>query len=76
MTETMTKPDSEPEVDENLLVEAQRQLDIHSPNAAINEALRRLVEYEREKRRHARDQVRKMVEDGELDFRPLESVDE
>ena len=76
MTETVTKFDPEPEVDESLLVEAQQQLDIRSPNAAINEALRRLVEYEREKRRHARDQIRKMVEDGELEFRPLESVDE
>lgn len=76
MSETVTKSDSEPGIDEDLLIEAQRQLGASSPNAAINEALRNLVEHEREKRRHAREQIRKMVEDGELDFRPLESVDE
>jgi Arc/MetJ family transcription regulator len=76
MTETVTKREFDPEIDADLLTEAQRHLGVSSPNAAINEALRRLVETEREKRRHAREQVRKMVEDGELDFRPLESVDQ
>lgn len=76
MTDTAIKSDSEPEIDKDLLVEAQRHIGASSPNATINEALRDLVEHEREKRRHARQQIRKMVEDGELDFRPLESVDE
>ena len=76
MTETTTKTTVEAEYDEDLLEEARRHLGGTSRSEVLNTALRRFVEDEREKRRHARDQVRKMVEDGELDFRPLESVDE
>ena len=76
MTDLATNPDTEVEVDRELLEEAQRQISAISPNAAINEALRRLVETERAKRRAAGEALHRMVENGELDFRPLDSVDE
>jgi len=44
MTDLATNPDTEVEVDRELLEEAQRQISAISPNAAINEALRLLVD--------------------------------
>ena len=76
MTDLATNPDTEVEVDRELLEEAQRQISAISPNAAINEALRLLVETERAKRRAAGEALHRMLENGELDFRPLDSVDE
>ena len=76
MTDLATNPDAEVVVDPELLEEAQRQISATSPNAAINEALRRLVETERAKRRAAGEALNRMVEDGELDFRALDSIDE
>jgi Arc/MetJ family transcription regulator len=67
---------TEEEIDAELLAEAQRQISALSINAAINEALRRLVETERGKRREALAKLRQMVEDGELRFRDLDEVDE
>ena len=76
MTDLATNPVTHPEVDRELLVEAQRHLQETSPNAAINEALRRLVETERARRRAAGAALHRMVEKGELDFRSLGSIDE
>jgi len=56
-------------IDAELLAEALRQISATSPDAAIEEALRRLVETEREKRRAALDALRQMVDDGEVTFR-------
>jgi len=76
MTDLATNSETEVEVDPELLEEAQRQISATSPNAAINEALRRLVETERAKRRAAGDALHRMVMNGDLDFRALDSVDE
>ena len=74
MTDVVTKPDSE-QIDEELLVEAQRQIAVASPNAAINEALRRLVKEERTRRRRALERTQQMADEGLLDFSKLDDVD-
>jgi Arc/MetJ family transcription regulator len=78
MTDLATDPDTDTdvEVDAELLEEAQRQIAAPSRNAAINEALQRVVDQERAKREAALDAIRQMIADGELDFRPVESIDE
>jgi len=63
-------------IDAELLLETQRQISAASPDAAVNEALRRLVDEERAKRDAARARLRQMYDDGELDFRPLEELDQ
>ncbi|XVV10482.1 Uma2 family endonuclease [Actinoplanes sp. CA-131856] len=63
-------------LDEELLEEARRQIQASSPTAAMNEALRRLVETERGKRRAAGEKLRQMVENGEITFRELGEADE
>jgi Arc/MetJ family transcription regulator len=64
------------EIDRELLEEAERQISAPSANAAINEALRRLVEAERARRHAAGEALHQMVQNGELDFRPLHETDE
>ena len=59
---------AEPEIDGALLAEAQRQISAPSLNAAINEALRRLVEQERAKRRAALAKLQEMYDEGVFDF--------
>ena len=59
---------AEPEIDGALLAEAQRQISAPSLNAAINEALRRLVEEERAKRRAALAKLQEMYDEGVFDF--------
>jgi macrodomain Ter protein organizer (MatP/YcbG family) len=54
------------EIDLELLVEARRQISASSINATINEALRRLVEEERNKRRAAREQLQQMRDEGKF----------
>jgi Arc/MetJ family transcription regulator len=76
MTDLVTKPVSEPEVDQDLLQEAQRQIAAATPNDAINEALRRLVEQERAKRRAALEAARRMADEGLLDFSRLDAADQ
>ena len=76
MTDLATDPITDVEVDAELLEEAQRQISASSPNRAINEALRRLVEQERQKRQDARARLREMYKAGELDFSQLEAVEE
>lgn len=63
-------------IDADLLEEAQRQISASSPDAAITEALRRLVEEERAKRNAAHARIQKMYEDGKFDFSALGGVDE
>jgi Arc/MetJ family transcription regulator len=76
LTDLATKPATDPEVDQNLLAEAQRHLSAASRNAAINEALRRLVDEERAKRRKALEASQRMADEGLLDFSRLEAADQ
>jgi Arc/MetJ family transcription regulator len=76
MTDTAVKSVSESDVDEDLLAEAQRQIAAPSRSATINAALRLLVEQERTKRGEALEEARRMVRDGEVEFLPLDSVDQ
>jgi Arc/MetJ family transcription regulator len=76
MTETVVTTGSDSEIDAELLSEAQRQISAASPNAAINEALRRLVEHERAKRRRAMERTQQMVDEGHLDLSRLDDIDE
>jgi Arc/MetJ family transcription regulator len=84
VTDLATPPDTRPQseirvelkVDAELLVEAQRQIGAASPDSAVNEALRRLVAEERAKRDAARARLRQMYDDGDLDFHPLEELDQ
>lgn len=76
MTDIATKQDSEPEIDEELLVEAQRQISAPFRNSAINEALRRLVEEERGKRREAMEQLRRLNDEGAFDYDALDAADQ
>jgi len=55
-------------VDAELLLEAQRQISAESVDAAVHEALRRLVDQERAKRDEARARLRRMYDSGELEF--------
>ncbi|MEV4343951.1 type II toxin-antitoxin system VapB family antitoxin [Actinoplanes sp. NPDC049596] len=61
-------PGDERPIDDELLEEAKRQIEAHTPSAAINEALRRLVEQERAKRRDALAHLRRMVAEGAFNF--------
>jgi Arc/MetJ family transcription regulator len=63
-------------LDAELLLEAQRQISAESADAAVNEALRRLVDEERAKRDAARARLQQMYDDGELDFHPLDELDQ
>jgi Arc/MetJ family transcription regulator len=76
MTDLATSPITEPDIDGELLDEAQRHLSARLPNAVINEALRRLVEEERQKRRSARARLDQMYENGEFDFTQLDAAEE
>ena len=75
VTDLATKPEVTIKINAALLEEAQRQISAPSPDAAIEEALRRLVEAEREKRRAAGAAIDRMIESGELTFRPLGDLD-
>jgi Arc/MetJ family transcription regulator len=76
MTDLATSPITEPDIDGELLAEAQRQISAPSLNAAINEALRRLVEEERAKRRAAMERLHQMHEEGLFDYSFVDGVDE
>lgn len=76
MTKTAVKPDAEPEIDEELLAEAQRQLGLTSRNQALNAALRRLVEEERARRRQALERVQRMSDEGLFDYSALDEADQ
>jgi Arc/MetJ family transcription regulator len=84
VTDLVTQPHTDPRseiraeltIDAELLSEAQRQIGAASPDDAVNEALQRLVGEERGKRDAARARLQQMYDDGELDFRPLEELDQ
>jgi Arc/MetJ family transcription regulator len=60
------------DVDAELLLEAQRQIGAATPDLAIDEALRRLVDQERAKRDAARKRLQEMYAEGDLDFDPVD----
>ncbi|WP_412745871.1 type II toxin-antitoxin system VapB family antitoxin [Krasilnikovia sp. MM14-A1004] len=76
MTDLAARPVAEPGLDEELLAEAQRQIAGNSRNATLNEALQRMVDEEREKRRAARERLQHLVDEGALDFSKLDAADE
>jgi Arc/MetJ family transcription regulator len=76
MTETVIRTDAEPEIDEELLAEAQRQLGLTSRNEALNAGLRRVVEQERARRRAALERMQQMSDEGLFDYSALDEVDE
>lgn len=75
MTETVTKPDAEPELDEELLAEAQRHLGGSFRNEALNAALRQFVDEQRARRRQALAELRRMSDEGLFDYTALEEAD-
>jgi Arc/MetJ family transcription regulator len=77
ITESAPEPGRpEPAIDGELLAEAQRQISAPSLNAAINEALRRLVDEERAKRRAALARLQEMHDQGLFDYSQLDAADE
>jgi Arc/MetJ family transcription regulator len=76
VTDLATSPDTDVEIDSELLDEAQRQLFPSSPHATINEALRRLVEEEREKRRAALEELQQMHDEGHFDYSQLDAAEQ
>jgi Arc/MetJ family transcription regulator len=76
LTDLATSPITEEEIDAELLFEAQRHLSAPSRNATINEALHRLVEEERGKRRAALERLQRMHDEGLFDYSRLDAVEE
>ncbi|MEV6927899.1 DUF2191 domain-containing protein [Dactylosporangium sp. NPDC051485] len=76
MTEIAAHQAAEPEIDPELLAEAQRQLGDTWPNQAINEGLRLLVEQKRLERRRALEDLRRMSREGLFNYAALDEVDE
>jgi Arc/MetJ family transcription regulator len=75
MTETAVKSNTEPEIDEELLEEAIRQIGASSPNEALNVALRELVEDRRARRHAALNRVRQMSDEGAFDYSAIDEAD-
>jgi Arc/MetJ family transcription regulator len=75
MTETVVKSNTEPELDEELLEEAIRQIGASSRNEAVNMALRELVEDRRARRHAALERVRQMSDEGVFDYDALDELD-
>jgi len=76
MTETAVKPDVEPDIDRELLEEAQAELGTTSRNATINGVLRAYVEAKRDVRRQALADLRRMSDEGAFDYSALEAADQ
>ena len=74
MTDVADRTDVDEEIDQEILEEARRQVGVSSSNAAINIALRRLVEERRERRRRAYIEIQQMVADGLLDLDAIERI--
>ena len=74
MTETVMRTETEPDIDEDLLVEAQRGLGTSSRNATLNAVLREYVEAKRERRPRAYDEVQRMAAEGAIDFSAIEEA--
>jgi Arc/MetJ family transcription regulator len=75
VTDTAIKKDFEPEIDEELLTEAQRQLGLSSRNEAINAGLLRVVTEERARRRQALERLQRMSDEGLFDYSALDEAD-
>jgi Arc/MetJ family transcription regulator len=77
MNETVARKATEPQIDPELLAEAQRHLNNVTPNEAVNEALRLLVEHYRERRGRAFDRLQEMVEQEpeHFDFSAIDEAD-
>jgi hypothetical protein len=77
MTDVVTRSnvDAGPEVDPALLEEARRSTGATSSNEVINDALELVVGKARERRRHAYDEVQRMVAEEGLDFAAIDEVD-
>jgi Arc/MetJ family transcription regulator len=75
MTDVPIRRTAEPEIDAELLEEAQRQLGGQSPNAAINAALRLFVDQQRDRRGRAFDRLQEMADAGGFDFTRIEEAD-
>ncbi|MER7007735.1 type II toxin-antitoxin system VapB family antitoxin [Dactylosporangium sp. NPDC000555] len=76
MTETAVRSAAEPQIDRDLLREAQRHLGVAAPNEAINSALNVLVQHKRFERREALKELRKMSADGAFDYAAYDEGDE
>jgi Arc/MetJ family transcription regulator len=75
MTETSIRTNAEPDIDAELLAEAQRQLGLPSVNETINAVLRRVVEEERGRRRRSLERLQQMSDEGLFDFDALDEAD-
>jgi len=75
MTGIVVRQQSEPEIDRELLEEAQRQVGAAWPNEAINAALRELVEDRRARRGRAYDNLQRMADEGGYNFDAIDEAD-
>ena len=62
-------------VDDDLLAEAARAFGTTTERDTVDEALRRVVQLTRERRRRALDSLRQLVANGECDFARLDQLD-
>jgi len=75
MTDIEIKKAPEPEIDRELLEEAQRQIGAKTPNEAINQALLELVDDRRARRGRALENLQRMAEEGGFDWDAVEEAD-
>ena len=75
MIETVMEKRTEPEIDEELLAEAQAGLGTSSRNETINAALLHYVEEKRERRLRAFDNLQRMADEGRFNFDTIDEVD-
>jgi predicted nucleic acid-binding protein len=75
MTDIRIKTDSEPEIDRQLVEEAQRHLGDLWPNQVINIALLELVEERRARRRRALGNLHRIADEGGLNWDAIEEAD-
>jgi hypothetical protein len=75
VTDLATNPITIADIDEELLFEAQRQLNGASRSEALNEGLRLLVEQRRARRLRALERTQQMADEGLLDFSKLDELD-
>jgi Arc/MetJ family transcription regulator len=72
---TSIRGNAEPDIDAELLAEAQRQLGLPSVNETINVVLRRVVEDERARRRRSLERLQQMSDEGLFDFGAVDEAD-
>jgi Arc/MetJ family transcription regulator len=63
------------DVDEELLAEATTALGTGTKKDTVNEALRQAVETTRERRRQAREDLQRLIEEGGFDFSRIDELD-